>query len=105
VELIEVWSARLRHLRWIEDEYGWSSRTSAAIAYYEALLAGSKSKEDEMFDDCIRCNEAPAVDELGYCGHCHWAVRAETEEGFYQIREYLVKWARFEDWCREHAMA
>jgi hypothetical protein len=42
-----------------------------------------------MVDECIRCNEVPAVDELGYCGHCHWAVRAEIEEGFCQIREYL----------------
>jgi hypothetical protein len=53
-----------------------------------------------MFDDCIRCHEAPAVDELGYCGHCHWAVRAEIEEGFYELREYLRSWARFSDWCQ-----
>ena len=31
----------------------------------------------------------PAVDELGYCGHCHWTALAEIEEGFRQIREYL----------------
>jgi hypothetical protein len=52
-----------------------------------------------MFDECIRCSSAPAVDELGYCGHCHWAVRAEVEEGLYQLREYLRSWARFSDWC------
>jgi hypothetical protein len=56
-----------------------------------------------MFDECIRCGEAPAVDELGYCGHCHWAVRAEIEEGFYQLREYLRSWARFSDWCEAKA--
>jgi hypothetical protein len=52
-----------------------------------------------MYEECIRCGEAPAVDELGYCGHCHWAVRAEIEEGFYQLREYLRAWSRFADWC------
>jgi len=52
-----------------------------------------------MFQECIRCNEAPAVDELGYCGHCHWAVLAEVEEGFAQIREYLRSWAKFSEWC------
>jgi hypothetical protein len=51
---------------------------------------------------CIRCEESPAVDEDGYCGHCHWVVRTEIEEGFYQLREYLLKWARFEAWCSEH---
>ena len=58
-----------------------------------------------MLEDCIRCTEAPAVDELGYCGHCHWAVRAEIEEGFYQLREYLRPWARFADWCDDHGFA
>jgi hypothetical protein len=48
-------------------------------------------------DDCIRCTEAPRVDEEGYCGH--WAVKAEIEEGFYQFRKYLAGWARFADWC------
>jgi hypothetical protein len=56
-----------------------------------------------MSDECIRCNEAPAADELGYCVHCHWAVRAELEEGFYQLREYLRSWARFSDWCESRA--
>ena len=56
-------------------------------------------------ETCIRCGEAPAVDQLGYCGHCHWATRAEIEEGFYQLRDYLVKWARFSAWCREHGAA
>jgi hypothetical protein len=58
-----------------------------------------------MFDDCIRCSTAPAVDEFGYCGHCHWAVRAEVEEGFHQMREYLRSWARFEDWCESRGLA
>src|SRR5581483_3557946 len=58
-----------------------------------------------MFEECIRCSEAPAVDDLGYCGHCHWAVRAEIEEGFYQLREYLRAWARFSDWCHARVSA
>jgi hypothetical protein len=58
-----------------------------------------------MFEECIRCSEATAVDDLGYCGHCHWAVRAELEEGFLQIRDYLRAWARFSDWCEAHETA
>jgi hypothetical protein len=48
-----------------------------------------------MSESCIRCDEAPAVDEQGYCGHCHWAVRAEFEEGFRELRGYLEAWQRF----------
>lgn len=55
-----------------------------------------------MLEECIRCSAAPVVDEDGYCGHCHWAVRAEVEEGFYQLRRYLRSWARFSDWCEAH---
>ena len=40
-----------------------------------------------MLQECIRCGDALAVDELGYCGHCHWAVRAEIEDGFHQLEE------------------
>jgi hypothetical protein len=55
--------------------------------------------------ECIRCGNAPAVDELGYCGHCHWAVKAEVDDGYFRLRQYLTKWARFDDWCstRDHA--
>ena len=49
-----------------------------------------------------RCS---AVDDLGYCGHCHWAVRAEVEEGFCQLREYLRSWAQFSEWCEAHGPA
>ena len=58
-----------------------------------------------MFEDCIRCAEAPAVDDQGYCGNCHWAVRAEIEEGLHQLRVYLGSWARFTDWCDAHGLA
>jgi hypothetical protein len=49
-------------------------------------------------DTCIRCDEAPAVDLAGYCGHCHWAARAEVERGLGEIRQYLARWARFRSW-------
>jgi len=53
-----------------------------------------------MFDeDCIRCGEAPGVDEQGYCARCHWAVRLEIHEGLRDLRVYLEAWARFADWC------
>ena len=51
--------------------------------------------------ECIRCGEVPRVDELGYCGHCHWAVQAEVEAGFRTLREYLRAWAIFTDWCAQ----
>jgi hypothetical protein len=53
-------------------------------------------------NDCIRCGEAPQADENGYCGHCHWVVRAEIEAGFADLCEYLRAWARFSDWERAH---
>jgi hypothetical protein len=53
-------------------------------------------------EECIRCGEAPAVDEQGYCGTCHWAVLLELHEGLQQLREYLAAWARFADWCAAH---
>jgi hypothetical protein len=55
--------------------------------------------------NCIRCGAAPAVDAEGYCGHCHWAVRAEIETGFVGLREYLAKWARFDEWRSAHDIA
>jgi hypothetical protein len=49
--------------------------------------------------DCLGCGEATHVDELGYCGRCHWAVRAEVEAGLRALSEYLRAWALFMDWC------
>jgi hypothetical protein len=58
-----------------------------------------------MYEICIRCVSAPAVDENGYCGHCHWISRVEVEVGIDQIHEYLGNWARFDAWCEEHRAA
>lgn len=55
--------------------------------------------------DCILCEDAPAVDGLGYCGPCHWILRAECEKGFRQLREYLRAWAKFGQWCAEHGFS
>lgn len=60
-----------------------------------------------MFEECIRCSEAPAVDDFGLCGHCHWVVAAEVkkevektfEEGFLALCEYLYNWLRFSIVC------
>jgi hypothetical protein len=51
--------------------------------------------------DCIRCGEAPRVDEFGYCGHCHWVVRTEVMEGLQLLSDYLRPWALFMDWCAQ----
>jgi hypothetical protein len=65
----------------------------------------SSSSPNELPDwqiaGCIRCGEAPRVDEVGYCGHCHWAVRAEVAEGLQLLSEYLRPWALFIDWCAQ----
>lgn len=58
-----------------------------------------------MDDVCICCAEAAGVDELGYCAHCHWAVRLEVEEGLFQLRDYLGGWARFAEWCQSRGLA
>lgn len=54
---------------------------------------------------CVRCGEAPGVDADGYCGHCHWVVRAEIEEGFHQLRERLRKEVGFQEWLARHPEA
>ena len=64
--------------------------------------ARSADREGIDSDDCIRCNDGPRVDANGYCGHCHWIVRAEIESGYADLREYLRRWARFLDWCVRH---
>jgi hypothetical protein len=56
------------------------------------------------FPACIRCGDAPAVDELDYCGHCHWVVSVEIEEGLSLLAGYLSKWRRYVDWCDEHGL-
>ena len=48
--------------------------------------------------NCLLCDESPAVDDAGFCGHRHWALRAEIEEGWFRMRNYLRKWANFRDW-------
>jgi len=38
---------------------------------------------------CIRCDSAPAADELGYCARCHWTVLVEVQEGIHELESYL----------------
>lgn len=57
---------------------------------------------DVWTDDCIRCHDAPSVDGRGYCGHCHWAVLAEVEDGMTRLRAYLSRWAAFREWEAIH---
>ena len=65
----------------------------------------SRTPSDEQpvwpVGECIRCGEAPRIDELGYCGHCHWAVLAEVEGGYRALRDYLRAWALFGEWCAQ----
>jgi len=63
------------------------------------------SYELDAGDVCIRCHEAKALDQEGLCGHCQWAIRAEVKTGLLQLSAYLAKYARYEDWCRQHGVS
>jgi hypothetical protein len=56
----------------------------------------------ELIAACIRCEERPAIDELGYCGRCHWISLLEASQGFEDLAVYLAKWAAFAVWCERH---
>jgi hypothetical protein len=50
--------------------------------------------------DCVGCDDgAPAVDDLGYCGHCHWSKKTELSEGLHFLQELLENHSRFYEWC------
>jgi len=68
------------------------------------MKAGARSADKDLIDGdpCIRCSDAPQVDANGYCGHCHWVVRAEIETGYAALRAYLRAWAQFFEWCVRH---
>jgi hypothetical protein len=51
---------------------------------------------------CLRCAESPATTPDGMCGHCHWAIKAEVENGIVQIAEYVSKQDEFARWLREN---
>lgn len=53
-----------------------------------------------MSDECVRCGDPAVTDDVGYCGFCYWAVRAEVEEGFVALNTYLQRWAEFHAWER-----
>jgi hypothetical protein len=38
---------------------------------------------------CLRCENYPAIDNDGLCGHCHWAIVAEFEKGMREIADFL----------------
>ena len=77
-----------------------AARANVSPATVSRVLNGREDVSAVLRDRVLA-----AVDDLGYCGHCHWAVRAEIEEGFYQLREYLRSWARFTDWCDARGLA
>lgn len=53
---------------------------------------------------CIRCESAPAGAD-GLCASCTWSIRAEIQEGLYQLGEYLRKWLAYERYCDDHGVA
>ena len=55
--------------------------------------------DDELLTACVRCDEQPAADELGYCGHCHWISLLEVHCGLEELGAYLFNWALFSEWC------
>lgn len=47
---------------------------------------------------CVGCDTGVAENEQGYCGRCHWRLKAEVEEGLRAFGSYLGNWAAFRDW-------
>lgn len=41
----------------------------------------------------------------GLCDYHYYEARLEGGELVREIRLYLLKWARYEDWCATHGMA
>jgi hypothetical protein len=48
---------------------------------------------------CVRCEKNDSLTPGGYCATCLAAVRTEVEFGWFQLREYLARWAEFAEWC------
>jgi hypothetical protein len=70
-----------------------------------SLFSSPNASRHDDPEICIRCGEAFGLDENGYCGHCHWAVRTEIEEGLYQLSERLRKEVSFQEWLARHSEA
>jgi hypothetical protein len=51
---------------------------------------------------CIRCRSAEAPDPLGLCPACAMNTRSELTDGFKRLSNYLLAWAAFQDWLRDH---
>jgi len=54
---------------------------------------------------CIRCQEKEAMVPRGFCAPCLRAAHTEIEIGFFQLVEYLTKWAEFTEWCETRGLA
>lgn len=52
---------------------------------------------------CVCCGELPAVND-GCCSVCMWAVRAEVEDGLFQLGAYLARHAAFDAWLVAHGV-
>jgi hypothetical protein len=50
--------------------------------------------------ECIRCQEASAVEPLGYCTTCFIDTKLEFAAGLRRLGDYLANWAAFEEWTR-----
>jgi hypothetical protein len=48
--------------------------------------------------ECVRCHEATATQELGYCASCAVQTHVEFTVGFRQLTEYLGLWAALDEW-------
>jgi hypothetical protein len=49
---------------------------------------------------CVRCDNAPAPEPLGFCPTCVVQTRIEMVAGLRRLGEYLAAWAAFDEWCR-----
>ena len=54
---------------------------------------------------CILCQEKEAMVPRGFCATCLRTAHTEIEIGFFQLVEYLRKWAEFTEWCETRGLA
>jgi hypothetical protein len=57
-----------------------------------------------MATTCIRCREAEAPRQLGFCAGCAAAAEQEASGGYDRLAEYLGAWAAFDEWLQRRGL-
>lgn len=71
---------------------------------FEALDNDPGDETDMMFQVCLNCHEAPAVDDQGLCGHCHWLIAAQIQTGLRQFEKFLERYAGWSEYQAQNGL-